>query len=162
MESSFFSDDITEFIQLLAEYEVKYMIVGGGAVIYYGHSRLTGDIDIFYGAETGNTQKLYNALEKFWRGSIPGVTSPNDFIVPGNIIQFGVVPNRIDLLNRIDAVDFNTAWDKKVKDSIEIHNKSFPIYFISIDLLIQNKETVRRYKDLDDLRYLKKVKYPNL
>ncbi len=111
MKASFFSEDITEFIQLLAEFEVKYLIVGGGAVIYYGHSRLTGDIDIFYDAEISNANKRYNALKKFWNGSVPGISSPDDFMKPGNIIQFGVVSNRIDLINKIDAVDFNTAWD---------------------------------------------------
>jgi len=46
--SLYFSEDISEFIYLLYKYKVKYVIVGGEAVIYYGHARLTGDIDFFY------------------------------------------------------------------------------------------------------------------
>jgi predicted nucleotidyltransferase len=47
MSKIFFSSDIVEFLFLLHKHKVKYVIVGGEAVIYYGHARLTGDIDIF-------------------------------------------------------------------------------------------------------------------
>jgi len=45
MKASHFSRDIQEFVKLLSEHQVKYVIVGGEAVIYYGHARLTGDND---------------------------------------------------------------------------------------------------------------------
>jgi len=41
-----FSDDILEFLSILHENDVKYIIIGGEAVIYYGFARLTGDIDL--------------------------------------------------------------------------------------------------------------------
>jgi hypothetical protein len=41
-----FSSDITEFLFLLHTYEVRYLVIGGEAVIYYGYARLTGDVDI--------------------------------------------------------------------------------------------------------------------
>jgi hypothetical protein len=46
MDPYYFSPDILEFLRLLSIYKVRYLIVGGEAVIYYGHARLTGDIDI--------------------------------------------------------------------------------------------------------------------
>jgi predicted nucleotidyltransferase len=157
MKADSFSTDIAEFITLLSEYKVRYVIVGGEAVIYYGHVRLTGDIDFFYEAENSNANKLYNALNKFWGGSIPGISSPDDFTIYGNIIQFGVTPNRIDLINKISGIEFKDAWASKIEDSIEINNKHYPLYFISLQLLIKNKEAVRRNKDLDDLDFLKEV-----
>ena len=45
MKSSYFSKDVREFLCLLYKYNVKYVIVGGEAVIFHGHARLTGDID---------------------------------------------------------------------------------------------------------------------
>jgi len=158
MKADSFSNGISEFIALLSEYKVKYVIVGGEAVIYYGHVRLTGDIDFFYEADFNNAKKLYNALDKFWAGSIPGILSPDDFSIYGNIIQFGAIPNRIDLINKIDGVDFKEVWAPKVEDSIEINNKQYPLYFISLSMLIKNNESVGRNKDLDDLTFLKKVK----
>ena len=66
MSPAFFSKDIVDFLFLLSKYKVKYVIVGGEAVIYYGHARLTGDIDIFYGLSKGNVEKLFQMLNDFW------------------------------------------------------------------------------------------------
>jgi hypothetical protein len=40
MKASHFSPDIQDFIRLLSIHHVRYVIVGGEAVIYYGHARL--------------------------------------------------------------------------------------------------------------------------
>ncbi len=54
MKTIYFSHDISEFLFLLFNNKVRYLIVGGEAVIYYGHARLTGDIDLFYERENKN------------------------------------------------------------------------------------------------------------
>jgi hypothetical protein len=45
IEASHFSPDILKFIPLLQAYQVKYVVVGGEAVIYHGYPRFTGDVD---------------------------------------------------------------------------------------------------------------------
>jgi hypothetical protein len=40
MKASYFSDDVQEFLKLLGAHKVKYVIVGGEAVIYHGYARL--------------------------------------------------------------------------------------------------------------------------
>jgi len=47
MSPPFFSKDILDFLYLLAKYKIKYVIVGGEAVIYYGHAGLQ-EILIFF------------------------------------------------------------------------------------------------------------------
>jgi len=37
------SKDFKEFIQLLNEHKVRYLVVGGYAVAFHGHSRKTKD-----------------------------------------------------------------------------------------------------------------------
>ena len=37
IEKEHFSNDVLEFLYLLDKYEIEYLIVGGEAVIYYGH-----------------------------------------------------------------------------------------------------------------------------
>ncbi len=66
MQKSGFSKDIVEFLKILFEFKVKYLIVGGGALIYYGYARLTGDIDIFYGLKEliKNKRKMKRAKDK--------------------------------------------------------------------------------------------------
>ncbi|RMI12569.1 MAG: hypothetical protein D6681_06540 [Calditrichaeota bacterium] len=157
VKGSYFSPDIQEFLLLLAEHEVRYVIVGGEAVIYYGYARLTGDVDFFYEASPENVQKLYDALLEFWEHNIPGIEKPEELLEPGVILQFGVVPNRMDLLNRMDNLNFEEVWANRETFTIKIHRREIPVYFIGLDQLIKNKEAVARYKDLEDLKYLKKV-----
>lgn len=161
MNATYFSSDIEEFLRLLGIHRVRYVIVGGEAVIYYGYARLTGDIDIFYEVSSENVVKLYKALTEFWSDDIPGIESAEELLEMGLIIQFGVPPNRIDLINRIDGVTFQEAWDGRKTTVLEGQQESIPIYFIGINELIKNKEALRRYKDLDDLRYLREAKDPN-
>lgn len=80
IDSSSFSPDIREFIRLLDRHDVRYLIVGGEAVIFYGHARLTGDVDFYYDRQEGNARRLYAALHEFWEGSIPGVSGPAELI----------------------------------------------------------------------------------
>ena len=75
MKASHFSLDVLDFLLLLSIHKVRYVIVGGEAVIYYGFARLTGDIDFFYEPTAENARRLYRTLDKFWRGSIPGIQS---------------------------------------------------------------------------------------
>ncbi len=158
MKSSYFSKDIQEFLKLLSKYKVRFVIVGGEAVVYYGYARLTGDIDFFYEFSKVNAARLYNALNEFWNGKIPGVKTSRDLLSKGTIIQFGVPPNRIDLLNSITAVTFQDAWENRMKEKIEIAGKNYTIYFIGLDELIKNKKSAKRFKDLDDLQYLNAIK----
>jgi hypothetical protein len=72
MRASYFSKDVQEFLKLLASRQVKYLIVGGEAVIYHGYARLTGDVDFFFEPSKQNARKLYKALKEFWAGEIPG------------------------------------------------------------------------------------------
>lgn len=41
------NQDFKEFIQLLNEYEVRYLVIGGYAVAIHGHPRYTKDLDIW-------------------------------------------------------------------------------------------------------------------
>ena len=158
MKASHFSEDIQEVLTLLAKHQVKYLIVGGEAVIYYGHARLTGDIDLFYEASPDNVANLYQTLDEFWKGDIPEVDSSEELLEPGIILQFGAPPNRLDLLNTIDGVSFQEAWSKKTTVHIRVEDNKIPVYFIGLDDLIRNKETLGRYKDLEDLKYLRKAR----
>ena len=154
IDSSAFSPDILEFIRLLRSHEVRYLIVGGEAVIFYGHIRLTGDVDFFFDREASNARLLYDALVEFWEGSIPGLADHTELQKPGVIFQFGSPPNRIDLLNEIDGVGFTKAWAGRTTVDLETDSGSVPVHYLGIQELIQNKRASARPKDLDDLPYL--------
>lgn len=151
-----FSADTRAFLRHLDEHDVKYLVVGGEAVIFYGYVRLTGDVDFFYATDEENVARLFNALLAFWDRDIPGVERAGELTVPGQIIQFGVPPNRIDLINQIDGVKFEEAWPDRAVAVLKGPDSSIPVLFIGLPHLVRNKRASSRPKDLDDLRYLER------
>ncbi len=152
-----FSADTLTFLRLLEEHEVRYLIVGGEAVIFHGHVRLTGDVDFFFASGGDNADRLFRALEEFWDGDVPGVHSAAELMTDGLIVQFGQPPNRIDLMNAITGVTFETAWDSRVEAVVVDSHRRTPISYIGIDALVTNKRATGRPRDLDDLAYLQPV-----
>lgn len=150
-----FSADILEFLSLLAKFKVRYVIVGGEAVIYHGHPRLTGDIDFFYENRTDNIERLYDALGEFWNGNIPGIRTKEELAEAGVIFQFGRPPNRIDLMNAIDGVTFREAWDSRISILLKKEDTAIPVMYIGLEPLLKNKKTSARPRDLDDYEFLR-------
>jgi hypothetical protein len=74
---------------------------------------------IFFSSEENNVKKLWQGINQFWNGNVPGNLSSKDLAECGNIIQFGVPPNRIDLMNKIDGVNFDEVWENKVVEYIQ-------------------------------------------
>ncbi len=154
VDASAFSLNIQDFLQVLHTREVRFMIVGGEAVIFYGHIRVTGDIHVFYDREHDNAVSLFEALEEFWQGEIPELEGPFELEKRGVIFQFGVPPNRIDLLNDIDGVNFDSAWRRRTSVLLERQSGSTPFSYIGLEDLIQNKRASGRPKDQEDLPFL--------
>lgn len=150
----YFSTDVTDFLSLLFRHEVRYLIVGGEAVIYYGHARLTGDIDIFYERTRRNAINLFSALKEFWDNSVPGVGTSEELLTKGTVFQFGVPPNRIDLMNIIENVEFKDAWTHRNNSMARMKGKKILIHYIGLQELIKNKKAVGRHRDKDDLMFL--------
>ena len=158
MRASYFSKDVQEFLKLLAAHKVKYLIVGGEAVIYHGYARLTGDVYFFFEPSKQNARKLCEALKEFWAGEIPGIRTFEELMEIGLILQFGVPPNRIDLINQISGVTFRKAWENRIRNSFESAGGEVLIYFIGLEELIKNKKAIGRPKDMEDLKYLRGLK----
>jgi hypothetical protein len=120
-------------------------VVGGYAVAFHGRPRFTKDIDVFVEPSLENAGRLIAALVDFGFGSL-GLTAA-DFSPPGQIVQLGAAPNRIDLLTTIDGVTFEEAW---------LHRKSGPfgtetVDYIGLTDLIRNKQASGRPQDLLDV-----------
>lgn len=155
IDASGFSGDILEFIRLLARHRVRYVIVGGEAVIFHGHPRLTGDVDFFYQNTASNVSKLHAALLEFWHDDIPGISDATELAEHGVIIQFGRPPNRIDLMNSIDGVSFANAWESRLRVSLKNAGSRLVANYIGLVPLLKNKLASGRPKDMDDYAFLK-------
>ncbi|MDP2981830.1 MAG: hypothetical protein Q8O92_00685 [Candidatus Latescibacter sp.] len=142
------NQDFKEFIQLLNENRVEYLVVGGYAVGFHGHPRYTKDLDIWIKISQDNARKVLFVIGQFGFGSL-GLTN-EDFLIPGQIIQMGYLPVRIDIISTVDGVDFDECY--KNKEEIEIDGTK--VYFIDLENLKKNKKTTGRLQDLADLENL--------
>jgi hypothetical protein len=142
--------DYKEMLQLLLEEEVDFLIVGAYAMAAHGFPRATGDLDLWVKAEENNSRKLFRALAKF--GAPLDQITQNEFISEGIIFQIGVIPRRIDIITKIDGVEYNKANESK--KNVEIEGLNLPV--LSLNDLIKNKLATGREKDKLDAQMLKK------
>jgi len=140
--------DFEEFIELLNRHKVKFMIVGAYALALYAKPRNTGDLDIFIEGTEQNAGSMLQVLKEFGLESLE--ITKEDFITEGRVVQLGVSPVRIDIMNHIDGVSFDDAFNRmeKVKFGSTIAN------FISKEDLIKNKLSSSRLKDKADAEEL--------
>jgi hypothetical protein len=124
------------------------MIVGGYAVAYHGFPRFTKDIDIFFSDTPENAARLRQALVDF---GFAEASVPIEMLRrPEAVIAIGIEPVRIDLLNRIAGVGFDTAWPKAVRGRYG----DVEVTFIGRDELLQNKRATGRTRDMADVEEL--------
>lgn len=145
------TQDFREFIELLNESKVKYLIVGGYALAAHGIPRYTQDIDFWIRVDANNIEKLLSVLKNFGFDSLD--IKKEDFLDKYNIIQLGYPPNRIDLLPEIDGVSFDEAYEHRI--AIEIDK--LLVNFIGFQQLKQNKQASGRLQDQVDFEQLKKL-----
>lgn len=147
-----FEPDFIDFIDLLNQHQVAYMVVGAHALAYHGRPRHTGDLDIWIKPSEDNAAKMVAVLKDFGFGSL-GLTEA-DFLKEDYVTQLGYPPLRIDILNTISGVAFDEAYANMVEGEVD----DLKINFINVEEFIRNKEATGRKKDLGDIAAIKKKK----
>jgi hypothetical protein len=137
-----------ELLQLLNEFQVEYLIVGGFAVMKYGEPRYTKDLDIWVHNSPQNSDRLIEALTRFGAPLDHDGITAKTFSDAQVVYQIGIAPVRIDILTEITGVVFAAAWTKRVGSTFF----GAPVHFISLDDLIANKRCLGRDSDLKDLQ----------
>jgi hypothetical protein len=132
----------------LNENNVKYLLIGGYAVSYYGYVRPTGDMDIWIPFDRENAEKVVQALRQF--GFTSKDLTPELFLKPKSIIRMGVPPMRLEVSNYIDGVEFDKCYNEL--ELLKLDDLTIPL--ISLKYLKINKKASGRLKDLNDLEHL--------
>ena len=140
--------DFKEFLRLLNDHEVRYLLVGGYAVAYHGYPRATADMDIWVETVPENAEKMVIVLKKFGF-NVPDL-SPELFMKENQIIRMGVPPIRIEVITSASGVKFNECWENRITEVIEGEK----VNIIDLIRLKINKKASGRHKDLNDLENL--------
>ena len=140
--------DFKEFLKLLKSNGIRYLLVGGYAVNYYGYHRSTNDMDIWIDTDPDNAGRIATALGEF--GFRSAGLIPELFREPNQLFRMGVAPVRLEILTTLSGVDFRECHDARVTDVID----GIEVDLIDLENLKRNKKASGRLKDLDDLAHL--------
>ena len=75
------SRDFRELLKLLEKHEVRYLVVGGYAVMLYSEPRWTKDLDLWIALDPPNARAMFRALAEF--GAPLAALTEQDFGAPG-------------------------------------------------------------------------------
>lgn len=160
MENDFsISDREFEVIQALNRTATQYLVVGGYAVLYYGHpNRLVDDLDIWVNNSKENTEKLIAALQNLQANcegfSIERFTKPK-------LIKIDLRASRyeVELFNMVKTakgISFDEAYSRR---NVASQNGE-EVGIVSIEHLLEIKRTAakesgdRLHKELKDIGFL--------
>lgn len=148
--SNIFNPDFQDFIKALNNNNVDYILLGGYAVILYGYSRTTGDMDILVRKDKENYHKVVAAFREFGM-SVFDMTEENflnnsDF----DVFSFGIPPVSIDILTNAKELDFDEAFNNATIHKID----DLQVKVIHFNDLIRQKKAVNRPKDINDILHL--------
>ena len=146
--------DYKDLLSAFHAHGVKYLVVGGFAVIYHSQPRFTKDMDLFIQANAANAKTTYAALAAFG-APLQGIR-PDDFTDRNSFFRFGRDPKGFDILPSIPGVDFDAAWERRVEIVIDPAT-GLKANFISADDLIASKLASGRPRDLADVDELRKA-----
>ena len=141
--------DFKELLESLNANSVQDLLIGGYAVGIYGYSRSTNDIDIFVSNEKENVRNLIRAMKDFAGESL----SDDVLEEQRSMIEMGIEPMKVQILNFADGIDFEIAYSRKNRVKVE----DIYVDTISKEDLIKNKAATGRYKDLSDIERLEQM-----
>jgi hypothetical protein len=142
------NSDFKDLLNILNARHVRYLIVGGHAVMKYTEPRYTKDLDIWIDHSLKNARAVFEALQEF--GAPLTNLSPVDFARAGSVYQMGRPPARVDVLTSIEGVRFADAWRNRVATDFG----GVAAGLISFQDLLVNKRALGRPQDLLDVNSL--------
>lgn len=149
-----FLDEHQQLLHKLLEYRVRFMLIGGYAVIHYGYSRTTGDMDIWLDTGNENRDRLIKALANFGieKESLEQLSNM-DFTNPLPVFFVGENPRRVDFITLISNLHFGEAY--AAVNYIDMEGQKVPV--IHYNHLILSKLVSNRSKDKADIEELQKI-----
>jgi predicted nucleotidyltransferase len=143
-------DDFRDLLIELADAGAEFVVVGGHAVAFHGHVRATKDLDVLVRGNRANAERVYRALARFGAPLATFDVSEADFAGYEGVLQIGLPPLRIDILNRASGITF----DEAVADGafFQLDGRRVPV--IGLKALLKNKAAANRDQDRADVKAL--------
>ena len=146
------SNDLIELIGLLKSHGVEFLVAGAHVLAHHGRPRFTEDLDFFVRRSDENIVLVRNALDEFGFALTDEAENrlKDD---PRGFIALGRKPNRVDLLNFLDGVDFQEAWTRRSPGLLA----GLEVNFLGLEDYVATKKASGRTKDTLDLEFLREA-----
>ena len=153
--------DFQRLLHQLTEKKVKFIVVGGMAMVSHGSAFVTADLDICYERSDVNLEALAQALQPL-RPYLRGAPRGLPFRLDGPTLKAGLNftlttdAGDLDILGEVKGVG---RYEDTLPGSVEFEIYGRAIRIMGLDDLIQAKEAAARDKDrvhVKELRELKK------
>jgi predicted nucleotidyltransferase len=142
--------DFRDLLIELHDAGAAFVVLGGHAVAFHGHPRATKDLDVLVRADTANAALVYRALAAFGAPLDTIDVKEADFATYDGVLQIGLPPRRIDVLNRASGITFAEAV--AAGESFVVDGRTIPV--IGLEALLKNKRTAAREQDIADVKAL--------
>jgi hypothetical protein len=158
--------DPTDIFEALNAAQVRYLVVGGIAVVLYGIQRTTGDVDLCVHLTTDNLGRLANALQQL--GFVPRVPTPVTGLADAKtrkrwtrekgmkvysfIEPYGTPPRNIDIM--VNPVKNFGGFYRKRK---VVTLRGTPVPLMPVGELARMKRRAGRPQDLQDVQDLRLI-----
>jgi len=150
-------DDFRDLLLELAQAGAEFVLIGGHAVAFHGHPRATKDMDILIRADKSNAERVYRALGAFGAPLAAFEVQAADFATYDGVLQIGLPPRRIDILNRADGITFDEAVAERACFTLD--GQSIPV--IGRAALLKNKRAAARAQDIADVEAIDPTTKPD-
>ncbi|MHB0756335.1 DUF6036 family nucleotidyltransferase [Polaribacter sp. M15] len=148
---------INKFIALANQFQVKMIMVGGGAVNFHGYQRHSADVDFWISTSDENLKNLIQVFRSmdYEIDDFPKEVKAN---MQNISVKFSPVDLDLELITRFSSVKtFDEAY-KNSEEAIIEGEKVLKWRVLSYDDLIDSKLKAQRPKDLLDVQQLQEIK----
>lgn len=151
------SDELS-IIESLNRFGVRYLIVGGYAMLFYGDDdRLVNDLDIWIDREEENAHKCFEALNAI----LPNCLNfqPSFLVVRDRKIDLTAIRYDVEIFTSMDGAEFDVAFPRCEKYTL---NGELLFFVGAQDLLAIKREAYKNYrermeKEKEDIIFLEKL-----
>ncbi len=143
------NSDFRELLQCFARHRVRYLVVGGYAVIQYAEPRFTKDLDLWLEPSPSNARRVAAAFREF---GIPLIEiTEADLAEPGTQFMLGRSPVMLEFLTTIEPLDFADCWVRRKRVRHDFGN----VNYLGKEDLISAKRHSNRPQDQADIESLR-------
>jgi hypothetical protein len=147
-----FKSDYRNLLRSLNAAGVRYLIVGGYAVMVHAEPYYKKELDVWVDRSAANGQAVFDALRSF--GAPLREVGPEDFTEQDIFYQTGIAPVRVDVITSIAGLEFNAAWERRI--TVDFDGEPAPD--LCREDLLASKKAAARPTDRKHIRSLQQKK----